>query len=159
MNCITDICRSLFQQGFKKILIVNGHCGNSILLQATSIKIREELGQIVGIATFFDLVKDVAIVDHAGEPETSVLMHISPDLVKKPEKPSGDQFHKFFSLKHSYVVIPMPPTNELTKVGYMGDPTEASSKKGEVLLETAANRLANYIMEVKKRGYLIGYIP
>lgn len=158
MKVLKDICSSLFTQGFKKIIIVNGHGGNTSALQAAANSIRDELGFRIGVVTWWDLLKGEISIDHAGWVETSMVMANRPELVdeaKIPEaskKPDGEK-------AEFNVMTPMPLFKNIAPLGYIGDPEKASAEKGEKLTDKASDRLAQYIREVRRRGHLFGQAP
>src|SRR5665647_98455 len=45
---VSDMCTSLMEHGIKKILFVNGHAGNSIILEMLSRDLRREKGVMLG---------------------------------------------------------------------------------------------------------------
>ena len=48
-----DVARSLDRQGIKTIVFVNGHNGNSAVLQVAATKIRYDLGMRAAVAFYF----------------------------------------------------------------------------------------------------------
>jgi creatinine amidohydrolase len=127
LNYLTDIILSLKRHGISDIVIVNGHGGNNKALSAI-----EELAKIVNVTTLLNQY------DHAGEVETSLIMHLKPALVieEKIEK------HEFrWPGKGEW-----EDTKDYSETGVLGDPTKASKEKGEKYL----NELVDAAYEIVK---------
>ena len=150
MDLLKDICYSLSTQGFKKVIVVNGHGGNTSALQAAAYSIRDDIGLRIGIVTWWDLLKGEIVIDHAGWVETSMVMANKPELVDEKKIPKGQR--KMKTQKEEYnVMTPMPPLKNIAPDGYIGDPDKASKEKGRELTEKASDRLAQYIREIRKK--------
>lgn len=91
MQVVADIVQSLEQDGIRKIVLVNGHGGNEILQGV----LREHVGaRRPGEGAFLCLIHAHGMAnaevraliehpsDHAGELETSCMMHLCPELVR-----------------------------------------------------------------------------
>ena len=157
MEVVRDICLSLSMQGFKKILFVNGHGGNTPALQAAAVAVRDELGLQIGVVTWWDLVKDKISIDHAGWVETSMVMANRPELVDKSKIPGACERSAPKGAQYG-VMTPMPPLKTLSPEGYIGDPTKSSAEKGRELTEAASDRLALYLRETRSSTRLTGLI-
>jgi creatinine amidohydrolase/Fe(II)-dependent formamide hydrolase-like protein len=110
---VSEVIESLGKHGFSDIVVVNGHGGNNRPL--------DELG--VRTVNITRLMKPY---DHAGDVETSLIMHLRPKLVR------ADQIKKHeFSWpgKREW-----KDTREFSRSGVLGDPTAATAKKGEAYL-------------------------
>lgn len=148
------LCGSAVRQGFRRVLLLNGHGGNIGALQA----ITNELGARFDIAiattsywmlaadAFADILEDQSSLEHACEGETSMMMRLRPELPLAsafrnaigPTTPTsaeiaGPAVHRWraFHARSSH--------------GAIGNPTRASAEKGERLLEAAANAVAGLL--------------
>lgn len=151
---LRDIVEVLNRQGIFKLIILNSHGGNDF---KTMIR---ELGlqfpnmflcscnwfQSVDQKNFFDN-KD----DHAGEMETSVIMHLTPDLVR-PLSEAGDGSAKKFritAIREGWAWAERKWT-QVTKDTGVGDPGKASAEKGRQYFIAVAEKVANFFYEVAK---------
>jgi creatinine amidohydrolase len=86
---VTDIVESLFEQGFRKVVVLNTHGGNLILkLAVRALNMRQLPGRALlvfppqlaarQLSKIFDQLDDEL---HAGDLETSLMLHLTPDLV------------------------------------------------------------------------------
>lgn len=86
---LENICDEIGRNGFTKIIIVDGHGGNRHLLpyfgQLTLDKRKEYMVYISGLQQPTPAEKEIseaAVDEHAGERETSSMLHLYPELVK-----------------------------------------------------------------------------
>ncbi|MGJ4942163.1 creatininase family protein [Bradyrhizobium sp. HKCCYLS1011] len=147
---LRDLCRSILNAGFRRVVIVNGHGGNIQALGTFVGELTRELSAPIAITTYFMEARDVMAevledqdgVMHACEGETSMMMVVDGDLVQadrlgEAHGPSFDIMSSLVpSLKrfHSFA--------ELTASGVAGDARKASVAKGETLLAGCAAALA-----------------
>lgn len=99
IDYVADIITSVFRHGFRTVVLLNSHGGN----QAAGQVLIEELGSAwpdrqLGLLTWWKLAApELAViresthggVNHAGEFETSLMLHLAPDSVRAELIPSG----------------------------------------------------------------------
>src|SRR5690606_11280209 len=86
----TDIGRSVARAGLRKLVVLNTHGGQKTLVDLLAMRLRAELGMLVVRATYFAFGSPPGLFDpaeaahdiHGGEVETSLLLHVRPDLVR-----------------------------------------------------------------------------
>jgi creatinine amidohydrolase len=147
---LRDTVLSLQAQGFRKVLVVNGHGGNFVLEAEVRRLNREHPGLIVlqvppimaprpGDPRIWD--KGVGI--HAGERETASHLHINPELVKDERidylPPVGREF-----LDYAFVGF-------ISEWGVWGYPTYATAEKGEQAAALRIERIATWAVETFAR--------
>jgi creatinine amidohydrolase len=85
---------ALAQIGVRRLVLSNSHGGNRHALSAAGLRLRDELGMLVVHASWFRFPrpKDVDLPEeewrhgiHGGAVETSMMMHLRPDLVRPSE--------------------------------------------------------------------------
>ncbi len=144
---VTDIAESLRRGGVRKLLIVNGHGGNYVLgnvVQEASARgermalFPTELDWLAArAAAGVETGPDVDM--HAGELETSLLLHAHPSLVP-PDYATHDERADD---RHHFLTFGLGAYTESRVVGM---PSLATAEKGEAalasLMESAAAALA-----------------
>jgi creatinine amidohydrolase len=145
-NMVRDLCCSLAESGIKSILLLNGHHGNIGALQYIGQDVFGKIPEDVRVFSlnYWQLIKNE--FDHAGEVETSLLLAISPSLVKiNRARPNSKQLTKS---KVAYASITNNPGTlpKITGNGVWGDPSRASVQKGRKLLDEIIENLARIIL-------------
>lgn len=158
LQMLETLLDQIAHNGFKKILIVNGHGGNNDFLHYFAMaqndrEVDYTLYQI--FATGGERVKALDIWEtngggHADESETSVIMAAAPGSVKmeyqrfeEPIEPRQDLSH-LKGLHTGLWWYGLYPEN------VTGTPTAATEEKGEQVLQAAAEDLAECIKRVKE---------
>lgn len=148
---LTDIVASLQVQGLRKLVIINGHGGNSFknMIRDLAVDFPDFLVvagnyyQSVPAKDFFDVPGD-----HADEIETSVMMYYHPELVNLEE--AGDGAYKPFtasSLREGIVWTPRNWSKVSTDTG-VGCPKLATAGKGERFITAVVKKLAVMLSEL-----------
>ena len=151
---LRDLCRSILQAGFRRIVLVNGHGGNIQALAVLTGELTRELGAPIATSTYFmegsaeaaEILEDQKGVMHACEAETSMMMAAHPDLVDRSRlnEAHGPAFDIAGSLMPS--LKRFRSFADLTPSGVAGDARKASAKKGEALFEACAAGLARRLL-------------
>jgi creatinine amidohydrolase len=159
LEMLESTCAEIGRNGFKKIVIVNGHGGNPNLLRYF---IQSQLGQRHDyVVYFFDPAPDPAVDEqvkklrksdpagdqHAGERETSTLLYLRPDLVQmdRATAESGAN-QKRLMLPDLYTAIwwyASYPNH------YAGEGGKATAELGRVLTEARIDALVRALKTVK----------
>jgi creatinine amidohydrolase len=154
MAVIEDVLRGLYRHGFRRILIVNGHGGNTAAISsAAHVVAQETAGLRIKYFEWWTDAEACRVVmetmgeqagSHAADAETAFMLAVRPEAVKLARLTGKD--------------APVVPSRELTTVqtfaqkypdGIMGNhPHRATREAGEKLLrksvEICARELANW---------------
>jgi creatinine amidohydrolase len=87
--------------------------------------------------------------DHAGELETSVMLHLAPDLVL-PLADAGDGAERkarVAGLREGWAWAPRPWTKVSADTG-VGDPRAATAQKGAAFFAAVTERIAGFLVEL-----------
>ena len=151
---LTDIVTSLNAQGFRKLLIVNGHGGNTFksMIRDLAMKFPDFF---VLISNWFDIVPregyfDEAIDEHGGEQETSVLMHFIPELVKL-EKAGKGTLHPW-SMQSMNDKTAWSPRNwqQHTDDTGIGNPEKSTAEKGKRYAAKVTESIADLLIDLSE---------
>lgn len=169
-HIILDGIESLARHGFKRILVINGHGGNTVTIDYTIAEAAKKCGVTVltnrspaanpAEASREDL-RDFDV--HAGKGETSLMLHIRPELVDmermKDFAPTVQFPAEMAKLREmlsteedpsmlmQVAMAYVPPSHILTSSGVWGklSPEESTPEEGRKYFESAVNRLVKLI--------------
>lgn len=157
-----DIARSMKRYGIEHLLFVNGHNGNQAVLNVLTNKIRYELGTQAATSFYFaqaaDRVKAHGRTErfgHACEVETSVLLHLAPELVRKDALAAGEMIgqERRYHFNNQAFALQVPvPFDEQTRNGAFGDARLADAEIGRDIVETAIARTIEFIDSFLESG-------
>ncbi len=156
---LADIGRSVASTGAERLVLLNGHGGNTTLLGTALRELRLEFG----LKTFLmhpalppayggeSTAEELGMGIHGGRDETSMFMHLRPDQVhlgkaerRVPEHLAQNK-HVKFGGSTSFGWL----SNDFDPDGYIGDPTGATAALGKRLFEGAVDNLCEAMTEVK----------
>ncbi len=149
---LEDVAESLVTQGFRKLVLLNGHGGNSFkpLVREAQTEFDD---LFICVANWFevgdwsDYFDDLG--DHAGEMETSVMLNAAPELVR-PLEEAGDGTARVFSidaLRSDWAWAERQWTAVTEDTG-VGTPEAATQEKGTAYLEEVTGRLAELFVQL-----------
>jgi creatinine amidohydrolase len=157
LSILESICDEISRNGLKKIILVNGHGGNSKMLPYfCQLMLEREKDYMVFFSEVYlgspatNKLFKAKVDEHAGEKETSCMLVLRPELVK-----AG---------KTGNYGMPKERLAKLKKVGlysgilwysdhpghYCSDGTPGTLAKGEALVRANVSHLAEQIRTVKR---------
>jgi creatinine amidohydrolase len=164
MDLMFDMCASLAYQGFDRLVIINGHGYNTFDLGVVAQRMTEEKSALCAVLDWFAMVEDVSneicetrMEAHAGEMETSVMLYLRPDLVKMEKAVTEMNFpetkYSWIDIRKGrapvHLEIPWIEACPETKSAVVGDPSKATVDKGRIVVERAAERIAEFVAEFR----------
>lgn len=152
---IEDIVTVLSRQGIKKLLILNSHGGNNFksIIREIGLKFPDMFisfcnwFQSLNKAEYFDEYEG----DHADEMETSLILHLTPELVR-PLEEAGDgrsKKWKVSALNESWAWAERQWTKISNDTG-TGNPSKSTADKGKRYFEEVSEKLASFIYDLSK---------
>jgi creatinine amidohydrolase len=160
LHVVEDVAGSAIETGFDAVLLLNGHGGNASLVSSATTSIGEAYPDAEALAmTYLSLIDD-AVEDtpdrddwgHAGQVETSLMLHLRPELVDLDrasvtvrEEPYEEQYRKGNLTVYRRF-------DEFTEAGSVGDGTAASAAYGERLLDGIGRELSAVLEDVHENN-------
>lgn len=158
-----EIGESVHRAGLRKLVIVTSHGGNVDLLAVAARELRVRLGMLVVHTSFRRLGLPPGLFDereavhgiHAGDIETSLMLHFRPDLVRLDRRidfvPSSVGMENEFAL-----LRPTGPAafawiaQDIHPLGGAGDATRATADKGRATAAHQAERFIALLRDVTR---------
>lgn len=151
LRVLEDIAESLAAQGVPKLVILNGHGGNDFRQMIRELQPRVEIFlcsvnwyACVDQRPFFE-----DLGDHAGEMETSVMMHIVPELIPPLDQAGTGHARRFrvAGLREGWAWSPRQWSQVTADTG-VGDPGAASADKGARYLDAVTQKIGGFLVEL-----------
>ena len=144
---LCDVARSLLGDGYRRLLFVNGHGGNVDPLKvALRMLQRDHPDALLVGGSYWSMAEDLLeevldgdhqFVGHACEFETSLILHLRPDLVDQNRIESAGELVPD-RMEGLFVSRDM---KQRTKAGCTGRPDLATAEKGRKLFDGLVERL------------------
>ena len=159
---LEDVALTAVENDFDAVLFVNGHGGNQPLIDAVVSTVGTETDAEVLGTTYFQLATDEirALRDsdtggmaHGGEFETSLMLHVRPDLVADQEDREGQLWDEHYEWGSRDLLEGGPLSvyrsfDAYSESGAIGAPTQASARKGEQIHEAIGEELAALLVAI-----------
>ncbi len=163
ISLVTDVGEQIASMGFKRLIFFNAHGGQIGLLQAVSRQLRIQCPSLAvlpcfiwsGVPELDDLLPEKEVEEglHAALAETSLMLHMSKDLVrndsyleKKDPNEEIVRTPKGWSLEGSSPCAWL--TEDLSSTGVIGDASSSNSELGDALENALINHWKSLFMSL-----------
>lgn len=146
-----DLVIEAYKKGLRNFLLISGHGGSlhmSALKETAEILIEKLKGIKIAVFSPYDLLwKELSEIaetpndSHAGELETSMMLYLSPELVKGRAPEEYPMIPKPFSVKDKVKYWPG---------GVWGNPKKASAEKGKKAIKLMTDKIAEILDRIEK---------
>jgi creatinine amidohydrolase len=162
LEVLRDVCASILECGFTRLLVVNGHNGNKWMAGQLVTELPRNPGTFVGMLTYFDLAlgafteyrsTPLGGEGHAGELETALELHLRPELV------IDNRVTRYVTPNSAYGFVDLAVRGPLAgggmsmrsqyPEGVMGDPGPATAELGGHVLEAAVVGIQEIMAEAR----------
>lgn len=165
LDALENIADSALKNGFDALLFLNGHGGNQAAISAavTTVGDSHPDVEVLGV-TYFTLLPDVDDIresdpggmSHAGEFETSLMLHLHPNLVSEEnivaealEEPYNHGTHDLMDIGPLAVYREF---EEYSYTGAIGVPELATAEKGEQLFNLIGDELKALLTSIHEQN-------
>ncbi|MGD0803771.1 MAG: creatininase family protein [Candidatus Bathyarchaeia archaeon] len=152
---IKAIIFSASSHGPKKFIVINGHGGNTASLREVAEELRSNEDIFVAIANAYPTNLD----GHAGEDETSIMLHLRPELIKMEKAVDTKQKETLAGIKmkaqrvgpadFGLDTIDLSPTGVFGAAGKNIEAIKATAIHGEQIVRTQIDELCAFAEELK----------
>jgi creatinine amidohydrolase len=157
VDILCSILTPLLEDGYQRLLLLNGHGGNIDTMQVALRRLQPHWRERqLSAASYWDLAaKELAelaeaprkTMGHACEFETSMIMALRPDLVRR-DQIRNDPLPEEPALRGLYMAEDM---KQRTDHGAAGYPESASAEKGKKLIAAAVGRVVEVVETLLRR--------
>lgn len=168
IDSATSILDCVIDDGFRNILVLNAHGGNialgGVLVESLGARHPEvRLGfsswwQAAGEALRGITGTGPGGTGHACEFETSLLLHLHPEMVRREKIAPGTNVSTFpwaeADMLNGAPVKLQRSFGQMTRNGVFGDPTAASAEKGRIILDAVVAALEPVIRDLNSPSTL-----
>ncbi|MBS7609428.1 creatininase family protein [Candidatus Bathyarchaeota archaeon] len=164
LRLIEEICSEVSRNGFKKLIILNGHGGNRRILR---LLMRDVLDKGLNIALYsvtepwspirdeIEKVRETDPIEHACEIETSFMLFLNPEGVRLSYLEG--RARTGISLENEGIETNVDWISYALE-GYIGDPRKASEWKGKLLIEKWIEKIARIYKIVKEDRIVLEFL-
>lgn len=155
IRLLADIGESLYQQGFRIFIMVNGHLGNAAALKEAARILYERVPALKVFYFFYPGTKEITAevreasaahgtYMHADEIETSYMLYLAGEYVDMSKAIDGAPHIPFDA------DFTPTPWEEMTASAVLGDATLATREKGERIIQRRLDVMAEMVLRAKK---------
>jgi creatinine amidohydrolase len=159
----TEIGESIHRTGIRKLVLFNSHGGQPQIMDIVARDLRVRLKMFVVTCSWFSTglppglfpPSEVEHGIHGGAIETSMMLHLRPDLVRQAERRKFDSLSIEMAQEFKYLTPEGKvgfgwQTQDLNLFGACGDATDADAARGGALVDHAARCLVELLGEVDR---------
>lgn len=158
-----SVGQSVARAGVRKLVIFNSHGGQRAHVDQVALRLRVDCGMLVVRAHSFALGMPEGLFDvdelahglHGGAVETSVMLHLRPDLVRREALADFPSTGRALAARGGVLGLEKPAglgwmMQDVNPDGACGNAAAATAAKGERLLSHWADRLVLLLGEVAR---------
>lgn len=162
---IVDMVGSLLKNGFRRIVLLNGHGGNIIPVKQALAVLSKDFDQTnpanIALVTYWELggkpfageaPMESPALSHACEYETSMMLHLFPEKVwmkkaERAQRPASNGYIPWEDDEPYRGVTLFKQTAHISSNGSSGEPQKATAEKGAHLVGKATEALVAFLRE------------
>jgi creatinine amidohydrolase len=157
---LAELLEGPIAAGARKLVILNTHGGNSALVTQAALELRARHGVLAITCSFARFGYPPGLYEsdelrhgiHGGAVETSLMLHLRPDLVDMGRAKNFPVATQDFARDFKWLSADRPAgfgwmAQDLARDGAMGDATAGSAQKGEAVAEFWARAFLELVQE------------
>jgi creatinine amidohydrolase len=156
---LVEIVSSIGAHGFRRVVLLNGHAGNTGALQAACVRLAATGLRICAAHYWSFAAEDLPAlspvdggrIGHAGEIETSLQLHLRPEVVGPLPLDGSETRMPRSALPAAFadVLIAAPDPGAESPTGVYGDPSGASAELGVAVFDLVVERFVRFLEEYR----------
>lgn len=156
MALLKDLVEMCEAEGILRVVLVNGHGGNLDVIRAVQRDLAARDGAFVCLISATGCASAEARSvwenrsDHAGEEETSQMLYLRSDLVRRQKVGDNPRMQPGVEVLTEFKAEFVRPWHLYLPTSAGGDATRASAEKGERVIESAIEGMGRFLAELSK---------
>ncbi len=156
MALLKDLVEMCEAEGVRRVVFVNGHGGNPDAIRAVQRDLAARDGAFVCLISATGCASAEAQrvwenrSDHAGEEETSQILYLFPDLVRKDKIDNNPRMQPGVEVLTEFKAEFVRPWHLYLPTSAGGDARKASAEKGKTVIESAIEGMGRFLAELSK---------
>ena len=148
---VADIADSVARSGVRKLVLLNGHGGNDF--RALIRELQPRVPVFLCVLNWYACIDARAFFaqpgDHAGQLETSLMMHLAPEHVRPLEEagPGTERRFRVQALRDGWAWAPRQWTRISDDTG-VGNPAGATAESGKAYFAAVTERVSGFLVEL-----------
>lgn len=148
---LRDVMQTVAAHGVRKLVILNGHGGNDF--KQIIREVQPGSGLLLAQVNWWLLGQPAAHFaepgDHAGELETSVMLHLAPDITRPVNEagPGRARRSRVRGFREGWAWTPRHWVQVTDDTG-VGNPALATAEKGAVFLDAVTRQFGEFLVEL-----------
>jgi creatinine amidohydrolase len=147
---LRDVVESLEIATVPKLVVLNGHGGNDFRMMLRELQGATDL--FISVVNWYTCLDASPFFDrpgdHGGEMETSLMLHLQPDLVELENAGDGrTNAFRVQALREGWAWAPREWRRATADTG-SGDPRPATAIKGERYFQAVTERIGSFLIEL-----------
>jgi creatinine amidohydrolase len=157
---VRELAEWVLAAGFTRLVILNGHVTNAAPLRCALENIRADLPDMrIGIRSIWEITEEIGSIYmrdggsnfHANDAETSLMLHLHPDLVDM--RKVRDEPDRSACCFFSYTV------DKESVHGVVGEPSVATAAHGASILEACISQLSDQLIKAHRERTPLEEMP
>jgi creatinine amidohydrolase len=161
LNLWLNIADDVARVGIRKIVILNSHGGQKSLVDLAALNLRMAHDMLAVRCNYFSFGSPEGLFSneewaaglHGGEIETSLMLHLHPELVRTDQLRDFESLAATLANKNRWLGAEKPigfgwKAQDLNPAGVAGNAANADARRGQAYLEHIARSLAELLAEV-----------
>lgn len=148
---LRDVAQSLAGQGVPKLVVLNGHGGNDFRQMIRELQ--PSLSLFLCTVSWYEVVDPgeffADLGDHAGELETSMMLHLAPELVRPLAEagPGRARRFKIAAFRERWAWAPRQ-WRQVTDDTGVGNPAAATPEKGRRYVAAVSEKIGEFLVDL-----------
>ena len=160
-SAMIEIGEGLADAGFRRLIIVNAHGGNTPVMDTAALELRKRRQLLVGTCSWLRFgypdgllpKEEIDLGIHGGAVETALMLHFRPDLVRTEEIAKFSTLQAQLSERHTHLQAHGRlgfgwMAGDLNEHGVVGDARLATAEIGRAIADHQANAFIAYLRDI-----------